>query len=158
MKSVAVSATGSASVTVDQANGEAVTYNLRGEFVPTNAAVANSSRTSAALPVVLKNTSYTLITVGATYKTSAIPTVSVTIKAGKSTSTVGATGTVFAVVYNSKKVPVQMSSALVKLVAGKATLKLAKIATVGTYTVKVFYGGSSAVADSTTALSFKVTK
>jgi hypothetical protein len=108
---------------------------------------------------VLKNTSYTLITVGATYKTSVAPTVSVTIKAGKSTSTVGATGTVFAVVYNSKKVPVQMSSALVKLSAkGTATLKLVKIATVGTYTVKVFYGGSSAVADSTTTKTFKVTK
>ena len=158
MKTVDVSATGRASVTVDQAKGEAVTYNLRGEFVPTNTAVANSSRTSAALTVVLKNTSYKLITVAKSYTTKVAPSVSVTIKAGKSTSTVGATGTVFAVVYNSKNVPVQMSSSLVKLVAGKATLTLAKIATVGTYTVKVFYGGSSAVADSTTALSFKVTK
>lgn len=157
LKTVAVMG-GTATVTIDQANGEAVSYSLVGEFVPTDAATATSSRTSAALPVALKNTSYSLITVGASYKTSAAPSVSVTIKAGKSTSNVGATGTVFAVVYNSKKVPVQTTSALVKLVAGKATLKFAKIATVGTYTVKVFYGGSAAVAESTTTKTFKVVK
>jgi hypothetical protein len=150
---------GTASVTIDQANGEKVSYNLVGEFVPTDATVANSSRTSAALPVALRNTSFTSITVGASYKTSALPTVSVTIKAGKNTSSVGATGTVFAVVYNSKKVPVQVSSALVNLSAtGTATLKFAKITTVGTYTVKVFYGGSAEVAASTTTKTFKVTK
>ena len=158
LKSVAVTG-GTALVTIDQAKGEKVSYNLVGEFVPTDATVANSSRTSAALPVALKNTSYTLITVGASYKTSALPTVSVTIKAGKSTSSVGATGTVFAVVYNSKKVPVQVSAALVKLSAtGTATLKFAKITTVGTYTVKVFYGGSAEVAASTTTKTFKVVK
>ena len=157
LKTVAVTGA-TATVTIDQANGEKVSYNLVGEFVPSNAEVATSSRTTSALPVALKNTSYTLITVGASYKTSALPTVSVTIKAGKTTSNVGATGTVFAVVYNSKKVPVQVSSALVKLSAGKATLKFAKITTVGTYTVKVFYGGSADVAESTTTKTFKVTK
>jgi hypothetical protein len=158
LKSVPVTG-GTASVTIDQANGEKVSYNLVGEFVPTDATVANSSRTSAALPVALRNTSFTSITVGASYKTSALPTVSVTIKAGKNTSSVGATGTVFAVVYNSKKVPVQVSSALVNLSAtGTATLKFAKITTVGTYTVKVFYGGSAEVAASTTTKTFKVTK
>lgn len=158
LKTVAVTG-GTATVTIDQANGEAVSYNLVGEFVPTNTATVATSRTSAAVAVALKNTSYTLITVGASYKTSALPTVSVTIKAGKVTSTKGATGNVFAVVYNSKKVPVQVSSALVKLSAtGTATLKFAKIATVGTYTVKVFYGGSAEVAASTTTKTFKVVK
>ena len=158
LKTVAVTG-GTATVTIDQANGEAASYSLVGEFVPTDAATATSSRTSSALPVALKNTSYSLVTVGASYKTSAAPSVSVTIKAGKSTSKVGATGTVFAVVYNSKKVPVQVSSALVNLSAtGTATLKFAKIATVGTYTVKVFYGGSAAVAESTTTKTFKVVK
>lgn len=157
LKTVAVTG-GTATVTIDQAKGEKVSYNLVGEFVPTDTAAAETSRTSAAVAVSLKNTSYTLITVGASYKTSALPTVSVTIKAGKSTSNVGATGNVFAVVYNSKKVPVQVSSALVKLSAGKATLKFAKITTVGTYTVKVFYGGSAEVAASTTTKTFKVTK
>ncbi len=158
LKTVAVTG-GTATVTIDQANGEAVSYNLVGEFVPTNTATAETSRTSAAVAVALKNTSYSLITVGASYKTSALPTVSVTIKAGKVTSNVGATGTVFAVVYNSKKVPVQVSSALVKLSAtGTATLKFAKITTVGTYTVKVFYGGSAEVAASTTTKTFKVVK
>jgi hypothetical protein len=157
LKTVAVTG-GTASVTISQAKGEKVSYNLVGEFVPTDSAVATSSRTTAALPVALKNTSSTLITVGSSYKRTAIPTVSVTIKAGKSTSSVGATGTVFAVVYNSKKVPVQVSSALVKLSSGKATLKFAKIATVGTYTVKVFYGGSAEVAASTTTKTFKVVK
>jgi hypothetical protein len=150
---------GTVNVSITQAKGEKVSYNLVGEFVPTDAAAATSSRTSAALPVSLKNTSYTLIKVGSSYKRTSIPTVSVTIKAGKSTSTKGATGTVFAVVYNSKKVPVQVSSALVKLsAAGNATLKFAKIATVGTYTVKVFYGGSAEVAASTTTKTFKVVK
>ena len=136
-----------------------MSYNLVGEFVPTNTATAETSRTSASVAVALKNTSYSLITVGASYKTSALPTVSVTIKAGKVTSTKGATGNVFAVVYNSKKVPVQVSSALVKLSAtGTATLKFAKITTVGTYTVKVFYGGSAEVAASTTTKTFKVVK
>jgi hypothetical protein len=157
LKTVAVTG-GTATVTIDQANGEAANYNLVGEFVPTDLTAATSSRTSAGVAVALKNTSYTLITVGASYKRTALPTVSVTIKAGKSTSTKGATGTVFAVVYNSKKVPVQVSSALVKLSAGKATLKFAKIATVGTYTVKVFYGGSAEVAASTTTKTFKVVK
>jgi hypothetical protein len=158
LKTVAVTG-GTATVTIDQANGEAVSYNLVGEFVPTNTATAETSRTSAAVAVALKNTSYSLITVGASYKTSALPTVSVTIKAGKVTSNVGATGTVFAVVYNSKKVPVQVSSALVNLSAtGTATLKFAKITTVGTYTVKVFYGGSAEVAASTTTKTFKVVK
>ena len=158
LKTVAVTG-GTATVTIDQANGEAVSYNLVGEFVPTNTATAETSRTSASVAVALKNTSYSLITVGASYKTSALPTVSVTIKAGKVTSNVGATGTVFAVVYNSKKVPVQVSSALVKLSAtGTATLKFAKITTVGTYTVKVFYGGSAEVAASTTTKTFKVVK
>ena len=157
LKTVAVTG-GTATVTIDQENGESVSYNLVGEFVPTNTATAETSRTSASVAVALKNTSYSLITVGASYKTSALPTVSVTIKAGKVTSNVGATGTVFAVVYNSKKVPVQVSAAQVRLVAGKATIKFAKIATVGTYTVKVFYGGSSAVADSTTTKTFKVVK
>ena len=158
LKTVAVTG-GTATVTIDQANGEAVSYNLVGEFVPTNTATAETSRTSAAVAVALKNTSYSLITVGASYKTSALPTVSVTIKAGKVTSTKGATGNVFAVVYNSKKVPVQVSSALVKLSAtGTATLKFAKITTVGTYTVKVFYGGSAEVAASTTTKTFKVVK
>lgn len=158
LKTVAVTG-GTATVTIDQANGEAANYNLVGEFVPTDLTAATSSRTSAGVAVALKNTSYTLITVGASYKTSALPTVSVTIKAGKSTSTKGATGTVFAVVYNAKKVPVQVSSALVKLsAAGTATLKFAKIATVGTYTVKVFYGGSAEVATSTTTKTFKVVK
>lgn len=158
LKTVAVTG-GTATVTIDQAKGEKVSYNLVGEFVPTNTATAETSRTSAAVAVALKNTSYTLITVGSSYKTSALPTVSVTIKAGKSTSNVGATGNVFAVVYNSKKVPVQVSSALVKLSAtGTATLKFAKITTVGTYTVKVFYGGSAEVAASTTTKTFKVTK
>ena len=158
LKTVAVTG-GTATVTIDQANGEAVSYNLVGEFVPTNTATAETSRTSASVAVALKNTSYSLITVGASYKTSALPTVSVTIKAGKVTSTKGATGNVFAVVYNSKKVPVQVSSALVKLSAtGKATLKFAKITTVGTYTVKVFYGGSAEVAASTTTKTFKVVK
>ena len=158
LKTVAVTG-GTATVTIDQANGEAVSYNLVGEFVPTNTATAETSRTSASVAVALKNTSYSLITVGASYKTSALPTVSVTIKAGKVTSTKGATGNVFAVVYNSKKVPVQVSSALVKLSAtGTATLKFAKITTVGTYTVKVFYGGSAEVAASTTTTTFKVVK
>ena len=158
LKTVAVTG-GTATVTIDQANGEAVSYNLVGEFVPTNTATAETSRTSASVAVALKNTSYSLITVGASYKTSALPTVSVTIKAGKVTSTKGATGNVFAVVYNSKKVPVQVSSALVKLSAtGTATLKFAKITTVGTYTVKVFYGGSAEVAASTTTKTFKVVK
>jgi hypothetical protein len=157
LKTVAVTG-GTATVTIDQAKGEKVSYNLVGEFVPTNTATAETSRTSAGVAVALKNTSYTLITVGSSYKRTALPTVSVTIKAGKSTSTVGATGTVFAVVYNSKKVPVQVSSALVKLSSGKATLKFAKIATVGTYTVKVFYGGSAEVAASTTTKTFKVVK
>ena len=158
LKTVAVTG-GTATVTIDQANGEAVSYNLVGEFVPTNTATAETSRTSASVAVALKNTSYSLITVGASYKTSALPTVSVTIKAGKVTSNVGATGNVFAVVYNSKKVPVQVSSALVKLSAtGTATLKFAKITTVGTYTVKVFYGGSAEVAASTTTKTFKVVK
>ncbi len=158
LKTVAVTG-GTATVTIDQANGEAVSYNLVGEFVPTNTATAETSRTSAAVAVALKNTSYSLITVGASYKTSALPTVSVTIKAGKVTSTKGATGNVFAVVYNSKKVPVQVSSALVNLSAtGTATLKFAKITTVGTYTVKVFYGGSAEVAASTTTKTFKVVK
>jgi hypothetical protein len=158
LKTVAVTG-GTATVTIDQANGEAVNYNLVGEFVPTNTATAETSRTTAGVAVALKNTSYSLITVGASYKTSALPTVSVTIKAGKVTSTKGATGNVFAVVYNSKKVPVQVSSALVKLSAtGTATLKFAKITTVGTYTVKVFYGGSAEVAASTTTKTFKVVK
>ena len=158
LKTVAVTG-GTATVTIDQENGESVSYNLVGEFVPTNTATAETSRTSAAVAVALKNTSYSLITVGASYKTSALPTVSVTIKAGKVTSTKGATGNVFAVVYNSKKVPVQVSSALVKLSAtGTATLKFAKITTVGTYTVKVFYGGSAEVAASTTTKTFKVVK
>ena len=158
LKTVAVTG-GTATVTIDQANGEAVSYNLVGEFVPTNTATAETSRTSASVAVALKNTSYSLITVGASYKTSALPTVSVTIKAGKVTSTKGATGNVFAVVYNSKKVPVQVSSALVKLSATvTATLKFAKITTVGTYTVKVFYGGSAEVAASTTTKTFKVVK
>ncbi len=158
LKTVAVTG-GTATVTIDQANGEAVSYNLVGEFVPTNTATAETSRTSASVAVALKNTSYSLITVGASYKTSALPTVSVTIKAGKVTSTKGATGNVFAVVYNSKKVPVQVSSALVKLSAtGTATLKFAKITTVGTYTVKVFYGGSAEVAASNTTKTFKVVK
>jgi hypothetical protein len=158
LKTVAVTG-GTAVVTIDQAKGEKVSYNLVGEFVPTNTATAETSRTTAGVAVALKNTSYSLITVGASYKTSALPTVSVTIKAGKNTSTVGATGNVFAVVYNSKKVPVQVSSALVKLSAsGTATLKFAKIATVGTYTVKVFYGGSAEVAASTTTKTFKVVK
>jgi hypothetical protein len=157
LKTVAVTG-GTATVTIDQAKGEKVSYNLVGEFVPTNTAAAETSRTTAGVAVALKNTSYTLITVGSSYKRTALPTVSVTIKAGKSTSTVGATGTVFAVVYNSKKVPVQVSSALVKLSSGKATLKFAKIATVGTYTVKVFYGGSAEVAASTTTKTFKVVK
>lgn len=158
LKTVAVTG-GTATVTIDQAKGEKVSYNLVGEFVPTDATAATSSRTTAGVAVALKNTSYTLITVGSSYKTSALPTVSVTIKAGKVTSSVGATGNVFAVVYNSKKVPVQVSSALVKLSAtGTATLKFAKITTVGTYTVKVFYGGSAEVAASTTTKTFKVTK
>jgi hypothetical protein len=157
LKTVAVTG-GTATVTITQAKGEKVSYNLVGEFVPTNTATAETSRTTAGVAVALKNTSYTLITVGSSYKRTALPTVSVTIKAGKSTSTVGATGTVFAVVYNSKKVPVQVSSALVKLSSGKATLKFAKIATVGTYTVKVFYGGSAEVAASTTTKTFKVVK
>ncbi len=158
LKTVAVTG-GTATVTIDQAKGEKVSYNLVGEFVPTDTAAAETSRTSAAVAVALKNTSYTLITVGSSYKTSALPTVSVTIKAGKVTSSVGATGNVFAVVYNSKKVPVQVSSALVKLSAtGTATLKFAKITTVGTYTVKVFYGGSAEVAASTTTKTFKVIK
>gem|GEM_PF-379386 len=158
LKTVAVTG-GTATVTIDQANGEAANYNLVGEFVPTDLSVATSSRTTAGVAVALRNTSYSLITVGASYKTSALPTVSVTIKAGKVTSTKGATGNVFAVVYNSKKVPVQVSSALVKLSAtGTATLKFAKIATVGTYTVKVFYGGSAEVAASTTTKTFKVVK
>ena len=157
LKTVAVTG-GTATVKIDQAKGEKVSYNLVGEFVPTNTAAAETSRTTAGVAVALKNTSYTLITVGSSYKRTAIPAVSVTIKAGKSTSTVGATGTVFAVVYNSKKVPVQVSSALVKLSSGKATLKFAKIATVGTYTVKVFYGGSAEVAASTTTKTFKVVK
>jgi hypothetical protein len=158
LKTVAVTG-GTATVTIDQANGEAANYNLVGEFVPTNTATAETSRTTAGVAVTLKNTSYSLITVGASYKTSALPTVSVTIKAGKVTSTKGATGNVFAVVYNSKKVPVQVSSALVKLsTSGTATLKFAKITTVGTYTVKVFYGGSAEVAASTTTKTFKVVK
>ena len=158
LKTVAVTG-GTATVTIDQENGESVSYNLVGEFVPTNTATAETSRTSASVAVALKNTSYSLITVGASYKTTALPTVSVTIKAGKVTSTKGATGNVFAVVYNSKKVPVQVSSALVKLSAtGTATLKFAKITTVGTYTVKVFYGGSAEVAASTTTKTFKVVK
>jgi hypothetical protein len=158
LKTVAVTG-GTATVSITQAKGEKVSYNLVGEFVPTDTATAETSRTTAGVAVALKNTSYTLIKVGSSYKRTALPTVSVTIKAGKSTSTKGATGTVFAVVYNSKKVPVQVSSALVKLsAAGNATLKFAKIATVGTYTVKVFYGGSSAVADSTTTKTFTVTK
>jgi hypothetical protein len=158
LKTVAVTG-GTATVTIDQANGEAVNYNLVGEFVPTNTATAETSRTTAGVAVALKNTSYSLIAVGASYKRTALPTVSVTIKAGKVTSTKGATGNVFAVVYNSKKVPVQVSSALVKLSAsGTATLKFAKIATVGTYTVKVFYGGSAEVAASTTTKTFKVVK
>ena len=157
LKTVAVSGP-TATVTIDQAKGEAVSYSLVGEFVPTVTALFETSRTTGTLAVALRNTSSTVVTVGASYKTSAAPTVSVTIKAGKSTSTVGATGTVFAVIYNSKKVPVQTTSALVKLVAGKATLKFAKIATVGTYTVKVFYGGSAAVAESTTTKTIKVVK
>jgi hypothetical protein len=158
LKTVAVTG-GTATVTIDQAKGEKVSYNLVGEFVPTDTATAETSRTTAGVAVALRNTSYSLITVGASYKTSALPTVSVTIKAGKVTSSVGAKGTVFAVVYNSKKVPVQVSSALVTLSAtGTATLKFAKITTVGTYTVKVFYGGSAEVAASTTTKTFKVVK
>ena len=156
-KSVAVTGA-TASVTVDQANGEAVSYNLVGEFVPTDATNFASSRTSAALAVSLRNSTTVAVTVASTFKRTAIPTVSVTIKAGKSTSTVGATGTVFAVVYNSKNVPVATTSSLVNLVAGKATLKFAKIATTGKYTVKVFYGGSATSPSSVTSKTFSVVK
>jgi hypothetical protein len=82
----------------------------------------------------------------------------VSFKNGKATSTVGATGNIFAVVYNSKKVPVAVSAAHIALVNGAATVTFAKIATVGTYTVKVFYAGSSTNAAQVFTKTFKVVK
>jgi hypothetical protein len=157
IKTVAVTG-GTASVTVDQVNGEEISYNLVGEFVPTDATNFATSRTTGTLAVVLRNTTTTAVTVPSTVKRTAIPTVSVTIKAGKATSALGATGTVFGVVYNSKNVPVATTSALVTLSAGKATLKFAKIATLGKYTVKVFYGGSATSPSSVTSKTFTVVK
>jgi hypothetical protein len=53
---------------------------------------------------------------------------------------------------------VATTSALVTLSAGKATLKFAKIATLGKYTVKVFYGGSATSPSSVTSKTFTVVK
>ncbi|MEY3406500.1 MAG: hypothetical protein RLZZ556_572 [Actinomycetota bacterium] len=141
VKSVSVSGS-TATVTIDQANGEAVNYSLVGEFTPTDSSGFSVSRTAEPVAVSLKNTISAAITMGATVKTSAIPSAAVTVKAGKSSSAVMASGHVFAVIYNSKNVPVASTSAYVKLVAGKATLKFAKLTTVGKYTLKVFYLGS----------------
>lgn len=157
LKTVAVSGA-TTLVTIDQAKGEAVSYSLVGEFVPTDTAGFAASKTETAVSVALKNATSTTVTLSSSVKRTAAQKIAVTIKDGKSTSTVGATGSVFAVVYNSKKAPVFVSSSLVKLVKGKATITLAKIATTGTYTVKVFYGGSSSNPASVTTKTFKVVK
>lgn len=157
LRAVAVTG-GTASVTVDQANSEAVVYNLVGEFVPSDLAAAVSSRTTGTLAVTLRNSTTTVVTIPSSVKRTAVPTVTVNIKAGKATSTVGATGTVFGVVYNSKNVPVATTSSLVTLSSGSATLRFAKIATTGRYTVKVFYGGSANSPSSVTTRTFTVVR
>jgi hypothetical protein len=157
LKTVAVSGA-TASVTIDNAKGEAVKYNLVGEFVPTDADNFATSRTSAAIEVTLKNVVTASATIAATVKASVAPKVTVSIKNGKSTSTVGAPGYVFAVVYNAKNQPVAVSAAHVKLVNGAASITFAKITTLGKYTVKVFYGGSDTNPASVITKSFTVTK
>ena len=157
LKTVAVTGA-TAQVTVDQAKGEAVSYNLVGEFVPTDATSFASSRTTESLAVTLRNTTTTTVTIPSSVKRTAVPTVSVTILAGNNTSTVGATGSVFAVIYNSKNVPVAASTSLTNLAAGKATIRFAKIATTGKYTLRVFYGGSANSPASVTTRTFSVVK
>mgnify|MGYP006924837778 FL=1 len=141
-KTVAVTGA-TVSVTIDNVNNEAANYSLVGEFVPTDATAFATSRTSAASAVALRNAFTGTLTVASTFKTSVAPKVIVSLKNGKATSAVGAPGYVFAVVYNSKNVPVAVSSAHIALVNGAATVTFAKIATLGKYTVKVFYAGSS---------------
>jgi hypothetical protein len=156
-KTVAVTGA-TVSVTIDNANNEAANYSLVGEFVPTDATAFATSRTSAAAAIALRNAFTGTLTVAASFKTSVAPKVVVSFKNGKATSTVGAPGNIFAVVYNSKKVPVAVSAAHIALVNGAATVTFAKIATVGTYTVKVFYAGSSTNAAQVFAKTFKVVK
>jgi len=156
LKTVSVTSS-SVSVTVDQVNGEAVNYKLVGEFVPSDADAFASSTTTGLLDVTLKNSVSSAVVIAASVKRTVVPSAQVTIKDGKATSTVGATGSVIGIVYNSKNVPVAVSSQ-VKLVAGKATLTFAKIATVGKYTLKVFYGGSVSNPATVITKSFSVVK
>lgn len=158
LKTVAVTASGSVSVTIDNANGEAASYTLNGEFVPTDATNFASSRTSASAAVTLKNVVTATATIATTVKKTVAPKVTVSIKNGKSTSTVGATGYIMAVVYNAKNVPVAVSPAHVKLVNGSASVTFAKIAILGKYTVKVFYGGNSTNPASVITKTFTVVK
>jgi hypothetical protein len=97
-------------------------------------------------------------TMATTVKRTVAPKVTVSIRNTTSTSTVGATGSIIAVLYNSKNVPVAVSPAHVKLVNGAASVTFAKIATLGKYTVKVFYGGSATSPSSVTSKTFTVVK
>jgi hypothetical protein len=157
LKTVAVTGT-TALVTIDNAQNEAASYSLVGEFVPTDAAAFATSRTTAAAAVALRNAFTATLTVASTFKVTVAPKVVVSIKNGKATSTVGAPGSIFAVVYNSKNVPVAASSAHVALVNGAATVTFAKITTLGKYTVKVFYAGSSTNPAKVISKTFTVVK
>lgn len=158
IKTVAVAASGSASVMIDDANGAAASYNLSGEFVPTDSTNYASSRTSASVSLSLVSVVTATATIATTVKKTVAPKVTVSIKNNKSTGTVGATGSIIAVVYNAKNVPVAVSPAHVKLVNGSASVTFAKIATLGKYTVKVFYGGNSTNPASVITKTFTVVK
>ena len=157
LKTVAVTGA-SALVTIDNAQNEAANYSLVGEFVPTDATAFETSRTSANAAVALRNAFTATLTVASTFKVTVAPKVVVSMKNGKSTSTVGAPGSIFAVVYNSKNVPVAASAAHVALVNGAATVTFSKITTLGKYTVKVFYAGSSTNPAKVISKTFTVVK
>jgi hypothetical protein len=158
IKTVAVSASGTASVMIDNAAGAAASYNLSGEFVPTDATNYASSRTSASVALSLVSVVKATATIATTVKKTVAPKVTVSIMNNKSTGTVGATGDIMAVVYNSKNVPVAVSPAHVKLVNGAASVTFAKITVLGKYTVKVFYGGNNTNPASVITKTFTVVK
>jgi hypothetical protein len=158
IKTVAVSASGTASVMIDNATGAAASYNLSGEFVPTDATNYASSRTSASVALTLVSVVKATATIATTVKKTVAPKVTVSIRNDTSTGTVGATGSIVAVVYNAKNVPVAVSPAHVKLVNGSASVTFAKIAILGKYTVKVFYGGNSTNPASVITKTFTVVK
>lgn len=158
LKTVAVAASGTASVTIDNANGAAASYNLTGEFVPTDSTNFASSRTSASSALTLASVVKATATISATVKKTVAPKVTVSVRNDTSTGSVGATGSIIAVVYNAKNVPVAVSPVHVKLVNGSASITFAKITVLGKYTVKVFYGGNSNNPASVITKTFTIVK